>query len=103
MKKNRRKPRKGEFTCRCTAYKFPHRFGGGNCHGFHLISNQWFTFYGSGSCEDCNNKDENSCQVIEGIEKESECPVFQEFVELEEIKLLGKYWRKKKWPVNTQH
>ena len=92
-----RKPRKGEYTCNCTAYNFPHRFGSGKCHGNHIVREYWETYYGSsGDCEECilldTTEGYNQCQVINGIEKETECPVFQEFIQLEEINLTGKYW-----------
>lgn len=88
----KRPKRKGECTCRCTAYKFPHRFGGGKCNGFYIVWNQWNTYYGSGDCENCmsKNNENNTCQVVEGIERVEECEVFQEFVAYEEIKLYTK-------------
>jgi len=30
---------------------------------------------------------------MKGIERETECQVFQEFIEYEEIRLLGGYWK----------
>lgn len=89
-----RKARKGEYTCNCPAYRFPHRFGGGKCTGFAVVSAHWEQYYGH--CEEClrcNLHVENQCQVVLGLEKENECPVFQEFTQNEEIKLLGDYWK----------
>lgn len=91
--KVKRKHRPGEYTCRCSAYRFPHRFGGGRCHGQQIVSGYWLTYFGSGDCSECNSRDENTCQVYDGVEKENECPVFQEFVDYEEIRLLGPYWK----------
>ena len=72
----------------------PHRFGGGKCTGFHVVAKQWYTFFGSGACENCTSHSDGSCQVVEGRESEKECPVFQEFVDFEEIRLLGSYWKR---------
>jgi len=85
-----RKRRPGEFICDCRAYKFPHRFGGGHCSGFYLISEQWETFWGSGVCETCNCLNTNEipyCEVYNGQEGVSECPIWQEFVAYNEIKI----------------
>src|ERR1700748_414528 len=45
---SRRKVRKGEWTCTCAAYRFPHRFGGGNCDGSFLAVEAWESSYGGG-------------------------------------------------------
>lgn len=82
-----RKPRKGEHVCRCHAYRFPHRFGGGRCTGYSVVSDYWERHYGSGDCANCLLLDEGECQVVNGQEKTRECPVFQEFVQYHEIKL----------------
>lgn len=91
--RTKRKPRKGEYTCRCNAYRFPHRFGGGACHGDHIPFHQWNTYFGTGACEECHANEGNSCQVVDGREDAKECPVWQEFVDYESIRLLGKFWR----------
>lgn len=89
-----RKHRKGEYTCQCSAYRFPHRFGGGKCTGFGVVVGHWETYYGHDeSCSNCNLNDGMTCQVVQGIEKEDQCPIFQEFIDQEEIKLLGGYWK----------
>lgn len=83
-----RKPRKGEYTCNCSVYGFPHRFGGGRCTGFWVVQGHWEQCYGHDeSCASCNLLDSNTCQVMQGIEKPTECPVFQEFVIYNEIKM----------------
>jgi len=78
----------------CPAYRFPHRFGGGRCTGFHVVAKQWYTFFGSGDCENCTSHSDGSCQVVDGRESEKEGPVFQELVDFEEIRLLGPYWKR---------
>ena len=96
--KTRRKHREGEVTCHCNAYgTLPHRFGGGKCTGYELVRNYWEANWGNNECSNCHlyNKEENHCQVVEGVEREDECPVFQEFVSFQEIRLLGPYWRTK--------
>lgn len=89
-----RKKRKGEHVCRCSAYRFPHRFGGGKCTGFVVVSEHWQTYFGHcDECQTCNSLDSVMCQVVEGIEKENKCEVFNYFVDNEEIRLLGRYWK----------
>ena len=85
----KRKPRKGEFVCTCHAYKFPHRFGGGRCNGFFVIDDYWQGHYGGGECTSCNllcDDGERTCQVVDGQESVTECPVWQDFVQYNGIK-----------------
>lgn len=87
-----RKVRKGEYTCNCVSYNFPHRFGGGRCSGFFVIEECWETNYGCNDpCKDCINLNQteiiNYCEVYEGQESIKCCPVWREFVEYNEIKL----------------
>lgn len=89
-KRKKRPLRPGEHTCRCPAYPFPHRFGGGRCTGLFLIQEHWNLYWGqSEECQNCNNKSEAGCEVLEGRERETECPVWQEFVQYNEVKLYG--------------
>jgi len=82
-----RRKRKGEWTCRCRAYKFPHRFSGGKCTGKWVVVKHWREFYGHcADCEVCNLYSDHTCQVVEGQESHQECPVFQEFVRFNEIR-----------------
>jgi hypothetical protein len=93
MKKPKRKPRKGEHVCNCYAYRFPHRFGGGNCTGSWIADETWEANYGCGNpCDNCNNLNEDYngikyCEVYQGQEEIKECPAYQEFVEYNEIKV----------------
>lgn len=86
-----RKKRKGEYTCRCDAYRFPHRFGGGSCCGFSVVEETWESNYGQGVCADCHNLNQTEevpyCEVIVGQERTNLCPAWQEFVNYEEIKI----------------
>lgn len=91
--KKLRKTRLGEVVCTCPAYDFPHRFSGGRCTGAHLAEDYFF----GGDCRDCNYLDESSgyraCQVIDGADAVTECPVWREFVRSNEVKLYGpKYY-----------
>lgn len=86
----KRKPRKGEYVCRCYAYKFPHRFGGGRCKGRNIVEDYWEAHYGTGDCSNCISYEEGICQVVDGQEEVTECPVWQEFVSYEEIKIYKK-------------
>lgn len=86
-----RKKRVYETTCRCTAYKFPHRFGGGRCTGRWIAKSTWNDSFGAGECQNCisNNQTEEIpyCEVVEGQAEASMCPKWQEFVEYNEIRL----------------
>jgi hypothetical protein len=93
-KKGRRKP-VIEFTCKCDAYRFPHRFGGGMCNGRNLVD-QWWT---NRSYGDCRNIAYDSqmfvpyCQVFEGGESLEECEKLQEFMQRNEIHIKGIKWK----------
>lgn len=90
----KRKQRKGEYTCTCHAYRFPHRFGGGRCRGFWVVDEQWSESYGYGDCRNCNSLNTTEgqpyCEVVEGQERIDQCPVWQEFVERNEIRIYEK-------------
>lgn len=90
-----RKPRPGELTCNCNAYKFPHRFGGGRCRGNSIVYQAWAENFGSGPCSDCLMNMGDHCQVDQGQESPAECPIWQEQVQLEGVRLLGSYWRQR--------
>lgn len=86
-----RQRRHYEYTCTCGAYRFPHRFGGGRCSGSWVVDQQWENHYGGGDCRNCNslNKTEDIpyCEVYVGSERVNECPVWQEFVHFNEIRI----------------
>jgi len=85
---SKRKHRKGEHTCNCTAYNFPHRFGGGKCTGFSIVEAHWSLYYGyHDSCQACDSFKDGQCDVINGVESFEECEVFQEFINYNEIKV----------------
>jgi hypothetical protein len=85
--KRYRKKRKGEYTCTCNAYNFPHRFSGGKCVGMFIIEEAYCQ--SNATCETCilNNKegDYPYCEVQMGIEDVSQCPLWQEFKDYNEI------------------
>lgn len=87
-----RKFRAGEHTCFCYAYSFPHRFGGGRCRGQNIVDDQWLYNFGQGACEPCVAREDQTCDVFDGREKVTVCPVWQDFVRDYEIRLLGPYW-----------
>lgn len=76
-----RKRREYESTCRCGAYPFPHRFGGGKCTGHHLASEAWYQGCGGHlrPCKDCNEAGD-SCAVVDGRESPECCEAWQEYV-----------------------
>lgn len=91
----KRKRRKGEYTCRCSAYEFPHRFGGGSCSGEWIVDETWESNYGFDSpCNNCRSLSEMghspSCDVYMGLEDISECEAWDDFVRYNEIKIYDK-------------
>ncbi len=77
-----------QVTCSCTAYKFPHRIGGGACS-----ASDWCESYKEidGSCCQycsCNNNSEssaqgerfNTCDVISELEGVKLCDGFQDYL-----------------------
>ena len=89
-----RPPRPGEVVCHCFAYRFPHRFGGGRCHGRDIVFKTWDSW----QCGDCWLQDETPegrrCQVVDGLESETECPAWQDETASSGVRLLGPYWSK---------
>lgn len=88
-----RKTRPGEVVCTCPAYAFPHRCTGGKCTAQHIADDYWTAHFGGGDCRNCNSQDDNGCQVVNGAESLDQCPVWQEFVEANEIRLYGAKYR----------
>jgi len=83
----RRKLRKGEWTCTCTSYTFPHRFGGGACRGLWIVQETWENNYGSAApCDDCNARVDGCCEVMDGRERLICCEALLEFIDSNEIK-----------------
>jgi hypothetical protein len=87
--RHRRKRRRGELTCVCQAYDFPHRFSGGACTGRSIVVDQWGHGGWNRECARCHCKDkeEIACQVLEGKESVSECPAWQSFIAKNEIRV----------------
>jgi len=74
-----------EVTCKCKAYDYPHRFGGGRCNGSSLVDLIW-----ENGCNDCSMKyfDDWSnrweCYVANGSEELHYCPELQNFLQKNE-------------------
>jgi hypothetical protein len=84
----RRKVRKGEWTCSCASYPFPHRFGGGHCNGITIVVEQWERNFGTSEpCKDCLANAGTLCEVVSGGESVTVCEAYIEFVESNEIKV----------------
>ena len=87
----RQSERKGFYTCNCRAYRFPHRFGSGKCVGINVVEDAWAMNWGLGDCKDCECIEEwddaLSCVVESGSESVEQCPIWQEFVYNNEIKI----------------
>lgn len=60
-----------EITCRCSAYKFPHRLSGGKCTGSEWAQSYYFDI--KTECEFCNCNCDNHCDVATGQESINEC------------------------------
>lgn len=73
---------RNQVTCKCSAYDFPHRFGGGKCNGLVIV----IQAVGSDWCRHCllNN---HGCEVLRGQENPRECPAVQDFAEYHEVKI----------------
>lgn len=80
----RKKRKRKQITCQCTAYKFPHRFGGGKCSWFRYANHHWNQYYGHCQiCAGCNSFVEGHCEVVTGQESAKYCAALQEFLEYE--------------------
>jgi len=90
----KRKSRKGEYVCDCKAYQFPHRHSGGRCDGQEFVEEFWEGSWGSGVCSTCNSLEKEdygmNCQVVSGTESPDNCRAYQEFIEINEIKVYQK-------------
>ena len=62
---------KQQITCRCSAYKFPHRLGGGKCSGNEWAESYYLTV--RECCELCNCNNNRVCEVATGQESIKEC------------------------------
>lgn len=74
--------KRNDYTCRCDAYNFPHRFGGGKCSEYNFVQIFWAKFYGwTSACADCNSfvREEQRCEVLDGGNKPKWCEALIEF------------------------
>lgn len=87
----KKRTRKNEQVCLCSAYKFPHRFGGGKCTGKYIVV-EYFneTFGKDGECVNCALCNVESgypyCEVIEGGEPVTGCQIFRDYIRYHSIK-----------------
>lgn len=78
------KMKRKQYTCRCPAYDFPHRFGGGKCTGISEVQKCWENkIY----CRQCIAFSDYGCDVINGQEHPRECPYVQDIENQYEIRL----------------
>lgn len=78
----------GDMTCRCGAYRHPHRMFGGRCSPQGWV--ELFYSYTNPDCEHCINLDQRECQVVSGVEKTFHCPALRDYIRFEGIKLYGR-------------
>lgn len=67
-----------QVTCLCSAYKFPHRLGGGRCRG-----EEWAGSYFEVIKIECYRCAENSlsgCRVASGLESIKLCEGYRDFL-----------------------
>jgi hypothetical protein len=67
----RKRKRRFQITCRCGAYKFPHRLGGGKCSGSDWAGSCFL--FNSDECGTCNCNNNGVCEVATGQESVKEC------------------------------
>ena len=72
-----------QITCRCAAYKFPHRLGGGRCDGSNWCE-MYQIFYGS-DCKNCSIKSDGQCDVVTGRESLTQCPAYEYHMVTEQV------------------
>jgi hypothetical protein len=71
----RKRKRQFQVTCRCSAYKFPHRIGGGRCNGSAWA--ECYHIYVQDDCAFCNHNNNGTCEVWTGQEPIKECQAFE--------------------------
>lgn len=82
--RRRKRDRSKEVVCRCPAYRFPHRCGGGRCTG-----DEWaeaYRIYNGELCERCNcyQGRGSMCDVSGGLEGIEHCEGYQEAIRTNE-------------------
>lgn len=70
-----------QLVCRCAAYSFPHRWGGGRCDGYAVALQCWNN---RTHCANCNSRSPDGCDVVRGLESASECIAVIEIKEYNE-------------------
>lgn len=71
-----KKKTRHQVTCKCSAYSFPHRLGGGKCTG-----DDWtrsYYIYDGEMCSSCCLNHDGQCQVSTGQESIVECDGYLE-------------------------
>ncbi len=72
-----------QAVCKCPAYSFPHRLGGGACNGYFLAQE---CFENCIHCARCDLHDTKVCEVMVEITAPRHCPYVIEFCEEYEVK-----------------
>ena len=82
MKTTAKKRNRKQVNCRCSAYSFVHRFGGGACNGIAIVESS----VGGALCQYCHLMNDG-CEVLKGQESARECAYVQDFAEYNEVKI----------------
>lgn len=78
--------KKFQITCRCSAYKFPHRLSSGKCNGSQWCESYYWSQHTE--CHACNNNVYGECQVASGQESFNTCVAIEACMQYEiELKL----------------
>lgn len=72
-----------QAVCKCPAYDFPHRFGGGDCNGYFLAKECHDNRILCGNCELVNGY---GCEVMEEQTQPGYCPYVEDFCNEYQIK-----------------
>lgn len=67
--------KKFQITCRCSAYKFPHRLSSGKCNAVQWCESYYWSQHTE--CHTCNNNIYGECQVATGRESFDICPAIE--------------------------
>jgi hypothetical protein len=75
----RKSPRRRvQVTCRCHAYHFPHRLGGGQCTAEPWVES--YQLYVGTACAGCIYSTSFPCEVAQGLESIRYCEGYQDYL-----------------------
>jgi hypothetical protein len=78
MKRQKTGRQRVQVTCRCHAYHFPHRLGGGRCTAELWVES--YQLYIGTACVQCMYNVAFPCEVAKGIESIKHCEGYLDYV-----------------------